>query len=173
MLWDATELSLCKQMPVLGNASHWVIWRTWALLGTRSFPGEMFSSEHHQPRLLPAQEHEELAGCGRDTRILFFFSLAVAPEHLAGLAGAWLRAAGRDSLHLAQGLGLLAAFKALGLSDTDSMRSLMCVGNTKAKLSHNSTEGLVEPPEKQSQAAASSCSLCTLAKEKVKMPQKP
>lgn len=42
---------------------------------------------------------------------------------------------------------------------------------TKAKLSHNSTKGLVEPPKKQSQAAASSCYLYTLAKQKERKPQ--
>lgn len=42
---------------------------------------------------------------------------------------------------------------------------------TKAKLSHNSTKDLVEPLEKQSQAAASFCFLYTLGKEKEKSPQ--
>lgn len=44
---------------------------------------------------------------------------------------------------------------------------------TKAKLSHDSTKGLDEPPKKQSQAAAGSCFLFTLAKKKEKKPQNP
>lgn len=44
---------------------------------------------------------------------------------------------------------------------------------TKAKLSHDSTKDLVEPLEKQSQAAAGFCFLYILAKEKEKKPPKP
>lgn len=81
----------------------------------------MFCSEHHSPAVACSGTQ----GTGRLWVGCQDFSLAVAPEHLAGLAGV----AQRDSLHLAQGWGLLAAFKALSLSGTDRRRSLLCCGH--------------------------------------------
>lgn len=71
VLWDAQSWptqSLCTQIPVLGSASHW----EQADVGTARVGGISLGkcfALSITARLLPAQEHKALAGCGWDARI--------------------------------------------------------------------------------------------------------